>query len=187
MCVFILLYMYIVICVQYIYIYLYAEMTNSWYAPGILDVRVYFAMVQLCWAGNSRTLQHRIDQLQKEIIQCDRCVWGLGMRVEGLGSDQYDIRKHMNHMKILIISRGCETVQDFQDLLPLLLAAHLKGCTCSHWFQATIRSISSLVVRRPKSKHSGCPGQVLGGWVQKVASPDSECWDGQGKGTPCPC
>lgn len=78
---------------------------------GILDLRVYFAMVQLCWAGNSRTLQHRIDQLQKEIIQCDRCVWGLGMRVEGLGSDQYDIRKHMNHMKILIIRRGCETVQ----------------------------------------------------------------------------
>lgn len=111
------------ICI-YIYIFCIADMP-----AGILDLRVYFAIVQLCRAGNSRTLQHRIDQLQKEIIQCDRCVWGLGMRVEGLGSDQYDIRKHM---KILIIRRGCETVQDFQDLLPLLLAAHLKGCTCSH-------------------------------------------------------
>ena len=75
--------MYIVLCVQkyvYIYIFCIADMP-----AGILDLRVYFAIVQLCRAGNSRTLQHRIDQLQKEIIQCDRCVWGLGMRVEGLG------------------------------------------------------------------------------------------------------
>lgn len=45
----------------------------------------------------------------------DHSMWPLCLgpwnAVEGLGSDQYDIRKHMNHMKILIISRGCETVQ----------------------------------------------------------------------------